>query len=532
MQSHIFKYRFIILLFLFISITKIEAQNFNQDLQKLQLSFKLISTFYVDSVDDKQLVEDAIVGMLDKLDPHSEYLSQDEVALLNEPLDGSFEGIGIQFNILKDTLMVVSPISGGPSEKVGVNAGDRILYIDDENVAGIGLKNSDVKSRLKGKKGTKVIIKVLRRGVKNLLSFTIERDKIPIHSVEASYMATSEIGYVKINQFSSTTHDEFTESLKVLQEKGMRNLILDLRGNPGGYLKAAIDIADEFLHHQKLIVYTEGLSNPRREFYSTSKGLFKEGKVIVLINEGSASASEIVSGAIQDWDRGIIVGRRSFGKGLVQRPLNLQDGSMIKLTIAKYYTPSGRCIQKPYDKGKKQYKQEIYTRYSKDNQSEKKDSSDLLANKYYTKTSNRVVYGGGGITPDIELSIDTTNYSDYYRDIVANGVLYRFALSFVDENRKELEENFKDFDSFKNGFTINKDIVSALLKEAEKEKFSSNEEDVEVSIPILKTQLKALIARNIWSPNEYFQIINPSSQEYVKSIEMLSGDKNYSKLLK
>ncbi|MCW3806254.1 S41 family peptidase [Plebeiibacterium marinum] len=522
------KYLFLYLLIVsFTGVIRVNAQNFNQDLQKLQLAYKLVSTFYVDSVDNEKLVEDAIVGMLKNLDPHSEYLSKEEVKKLNEPLDGGFEGVGVQFNIMDDTLMVVSPISGGPSEKVGILAGDRIIFIDDENVAGIGLTNSGVKDRLKGKKGTKVKLKILRKGYSKLLDFTVERDKIPIYSVEATYMATKDVGYVKINQFSATTHKEFETALKTLNSQGMKNLILDLRGNPGGYLKAAIDVVDEFLEEDKVIVYTEGLTNPRREYRSSNGGLFKTGKVVVLINEGSASASEIVSGAVQDWDRGIILGRRSFGKGLVQRPLNLQDGSMIKLTIAKYYTPSGRCIQKPYDKGADAYRKEIYTRDIL--HSEDSVAADLPT--YQTRTSNRLVYGGGGIKPDIFIAADTSGYSDYYRDIVALGVLNRFVLAYLDESRDMLSIKYDSYDEFLKKYEVGENMINQLVEEAKKEKITSDTKGLEVSLHLLKTQIKALIARNLWGVSEYFQTINPISEEFNKAIEVLSSEKSYTGLL-
>jgi carboxyl-terminal processing protease len=515
--------------FLLLSSQQVAAQDFTENLQKLQLSYKLISAFYVDSVDNEKLVEDAIVGMLKNLDPHSEYLSKEEVVKLNEPLDGSFEGVGVQFNILNDTLLIVSPISGGPSEKVGIMAGDRIIYINDEKVAGIGLTNSGVQQRLKGKKGTKVKLKIQRKGISKLLDFTVERDKIPIYSVEAHYMAAPSVGYVKINQFSATTHQEVEEALKELKKEGMKDLILDLRGNPGGYLKSAIDVVDEFMDQDKLIVYTEGLSNPRREFYSSSSGLLKDAKVVVLINEGSASASEIVSGAIQDWDRGILIGRRSFGKGLVQRPLNLQDGSMIKLTIAKYYTPSGRCIQKPYDNGSGEYREEIYHRDI--THIESIDSLLKDNKKYYTRNSKRLVYAGGGVNPDIFIPADTTGYSDYYRDLIAFGVLSRFVLEYVDEHRADLINEYHDFVNYNEKYQVRDDVIQALLKEGEKEKITSDVKGLDVSMPYLKAQLKALIARNIWTVNEYYRVMNSTYHEYQKALEVLSSQELYTNFL-
>ncbi len=521
------------LVLLIASFCFIHTSLFSQDvdIQKLQLAYKLISTFYVDTVNNQKLVEDAIVGMLDELDPHSSYLSKDEVSKLNEPLDGGFEGIGIQFNIFKDTLMVVSPISGGPSEKVGIIAGDRIVEIDGDNVAGVGLQNSDVFKYLKGKKGTEVKLKIKRYNVPELINFTVVRDKIPIFSVEAVYMATKDVGYIKINQFSATTHKEVMDALTKLKDEGMKKLILDLRGNPGGYLKAAINVSDELLDAKKLIVYTHGLTSPRQEYNSSAKGLFETGKVAVLIDEGSASASEIVTGAMQDWDRGVVIGRRSFGKGLVQRPFNLPDGSMMRLTIAQYYTPSGRCIQKPYEIGDKlHYEMEVYDRlrhgegYSAD--SIHFDKSE----KYYTN-NKRLVYGGGGIMPDVFVPIDTTGYSDYYRDLISKGILNRFILSYVDNNRKSLEQEYKSFEKYKKQFVVDETMISALVKEGEKEGIVKDEEGLRVSEQEMKVQMKALIARNLWNSTEYFEIMNPTTEPFQKAIEILSDDAIYKDLL-
>jgi carboxyl-terminal processing protease len=509
----------------------IYAQNFNQDIQKLQYAYKLISTFYVDTVDKDKLVEDAIKGMLKDLDPHSEYLSKEEVIQMNEPLYGSFEGIGIQFNIYRDTLMVVSPISGGPSEKVGIRAGDRIIEVDGENIAGIGIRNTDVFARLKGKKGTKVNLKVLRRGSEQVLDFTIIRDKIPINSVEASYMATETVGYIKINQFSATTHQEVEESLKDLKKAGMYDLILDLRGNPGGYLRAAIQVADELFPDNQLIVFTQGNASKRKDHYSTASGLLKEGKVVVLINEGSASASEIVSGAIQDWDRGIILGRRSYGKGLVQRPLNLQDGSLIKLTIAKYYTPSGRCIQKPYDRGKDAYRNEILHRYEEGKVIRTDSVNKGNKPQFYTRTSKRPVYEGGGIDPDIYIPIDTTINSEYYRDLLVHGILRDYALVYVDKNRHKLELVYSSFSFFSEVFEVDEEMIEDLINLAKERKVIAEDKVINELLEIIKVQIKALIARSIWGSNEYFQVINPSVEMYKKALEILLTEERYNSIL-
>ena len=379
--------------------------------------------------------------MLHDLDPHSTYLSKEEVAAAQEQLEGGFEGIGVSFNILDDTIFIVNPIAGGPSEKVGIHAGDRIVKINGENVAGTGITNLDVMKKLKGPKGTKVNVSIKRRRVDKLLEFTITRDEIPIYSLDASYMVDDKVGYIKLARFSNTTMDEFNEAMTKLQGKGMKDLILDLSGNGGGYLYVAIDLADQFLAGRRMIVYTEGVHNPRRNYYSTDKGSFESGKLVIMIDETSASASEIVSGAMQDWDRAVLVGRRSFGKGLVQGRFELNDGSEIRLTVARYFTPAGRLIQKSYSEGYEAYSHELLERYNSGELSgeDTKHFPDSL--KYHTLIKNRVVYGGGGILPDYLVPIDTTEYSDYYRDLISQGVLNQFILEYVDNNRKAVESS-------------------------------------------------------------------------------------------
>ena len=505
-----------------------EAQIFNDDIYKFGKALHYIDNYYIDSVNRSELVEDALVSMLKELDPHTTYLTKEEVKEMNEPLQGNFEGIGIQFNIHNDTIYVISPISGGPSEKVGIRAGDRIVKIEGENVAGTGITNQGVRDRLLGKKGTKVDVTVKRAGVNKLLHFTITRDEIPIHSRDAAYMADDHIGYIKLNRFAMTTNKEFTEAAKDMKSKGANSLILDLRGNSGGYLNQAIELADEFLEKGRLIVYTEGRKVERENNYATEEGVFKDGNIVILIDEGSASASEIVAGAIQDWDRGIIIGRRSFGKGLVQRPVELPDGSMIRLTIARYHTPTGRAIQKPYDNNRKEYNKDLLKRYN-EGEMVSADSIDFPDSlKYLTKTTERPVYGGGGIMPDIFIPVDTTGYSDYYSDLIRGGILNSFILDYIDQNREELNKSYPDFEKYQSEFTISEQILNNLYKYAKEEGLESTEEEIKTSEEEIKMLLKALIARDLWDMNEYFQVVNKQDKEINRAIEVLNNWDDFS----
>ena len=509
-----------------------KAQVYDKNIQKLQLTYQLVNSLYVDSVDQNGLVEEAITGMLKSLDPHSVYISADEVAAMNEPLDGSFDGIGIQFNIMDDTLLVVNPVIGGPSEKVGIRAGDRIVGIDGDNVAGVGIKNSDVFKYLRGKKGTKVNLSVKRKGIDCELSFVVVRDKIPLHSVEAAYMATPKTAYVKITRFALSTHDEFVKALDKLEKENFENLILDLRGNGGGYLKAAIDIADELIDNDKLLVYTQGLNSERRNHYARKKGKFEKGNLVVLIDEGSASASEIVSGAVQDWDRGIVLGRRSFGKGLVQRPFDFPDGSMIRLTIAQYYTPAGRCIQKDYKDGVDAYHLELMERYVHGELSNQDSIHFDESLRYKTKVSGRTVYGGGGIMPDLFIAVDTTMFSDYYRDLVASGSVNRTIINYEDKNRAALKAKYPDYKTFASQFKATDELIDLLIKEGEAADIEYNKEQMEVSYGLMEKQLKALIARDLFTTSEYFQSINEISEAYNKALEIIEAKRDYTQLLK
>ena len=506
-----------------------QAQNFGSEaMRKLQMAEFAISNFYVDKVDEDKLVEEAIIKMLAQLDPHSTYSDAEEVKKMNEPLQGNFEGIGVQFQMIEDTLLVVQPVSNGPSEKVGILAGDRIVAVNDSAIAGVKMSTEDIMKRLRGPKGSKVNLTIVRRGVQDPLLFTVKRDKIPILSLDASYMIQPKTGYIRINRFGATTAEEFKKAMTSLQKQGMKDMILDLQGNGGGYLNAAIDLANEFLGQKELIVYTEGRTAKRSDFYAKGNGDFRNGRLIILVDEYTASASEIVSGAVQDWDRGIIVGRRSFGKGLVQRPIDLPDGSMIRLTIARYYTPSGRCIQKPYDKtanldgtlsgenNLEKYNQELIDRF---NHGELMHADSIHfpdSLKYQTKKLARTIYGGGGIMPDFFVPIDTTQYTDYHRNIVAKGVVIKTTMKFIESHRKELQSKYKKFETFNDKFEISDEILANMQTLAEQERLSSTGSNTGSPCRSSRTQLKALIARDLWDMNEYFQIMNTTDSSYYK----------------
>jgi len=527
------KFRNIVCLVIILASASITAtaQDAVKDNQiKFGRLLRLIESNYVDTANIFKLTEDAIINVLSELDPHSVYISKEDVAKMNEPLVGNFEGIGISFNIFKDTLLVTTTIAGGPSEKVGVLAGDRIVDIDGKNIAGIGLKNDDVFSMLRGPKGTKVNLKILRKDNDGLLDFTIIRDVIPIYSLDASFMLDKETGYIKLNKFSATTNDEFAEALASLKKKNIKNLILDLRDNGGGYMKAAIDISDHFLPSGKMIVYTEGKSSPKQEFKSTESGDFENGKLVVLINEGSASASEIVSGAVQDWDRGIIIGRRSYGKGLVQQPYWLNDGSQVRLTTSHYYTPSGRCIQKPYA-GVKDYRQD----YLKRIESGEMFSADSItfadSLKYKTLTNGRTVYGGGGIMPDLFVAMDTSAHYAYYNRLRRNNIVYTFVLDYIDKNRNELEKKYPDFGKFNTQFEVTAEMVGQMVANGEKEGIEKNEESLAFTMNLIKKELKALIARDLYSRHELYYILEKDDEAVLKALEVIASQKEYNKYL-
>ena len=501
-----------------------QAQSDNP-LRKLNIAEMAVKSLYVDSVDEDKLVEDAIRGMLEKLDPHSSYSTPKETKALNEPLSGSFEGIGVQFNMVEDTLIVIQPVNNGPSERVGIIAGDRIVGVNDTTIAGVKMSKEEIMRRLRGPKGTVAHLKVVRSGIRDTLLFDVTRDKIPVYSIDATYMIRPTIGYIRIGSFSATTYNEFRESLNKLKAQGMQHLILDLQDNGGGYLQAAASLAGEFLEFGDLIVYTEGRRVSRRNYTATDDGSFRDGKVIVLVNEYTASAAEIVTGAIQDHDRGEVVGRRTFGKGLVQRPIDLPDGSMIRLTIAHYYTPSGRCIQKPYVKGdRKDYAMDVANRLKKGELTNQDSIHFADSLKFYTLKQHRTVYGGGGIMPDHFVPLDTMRYSKYHRELAAKGVIIQQNLRYVDSHRKKLLKTYPDFETFNKHFEVPQELINNIIRDGLTKNIKpQNDEEREKTMPMLKLQLKALIARDLWDMTEYYSVMNEGSEIVQKAIELLEG---------
>lgn len=489
-----------------------------QSSDKLGRILDYIETRYVDTVSRSKLEESAIPAMLEELDPHSVYIPAKEMQRVSEDMRGNFEGIGVVFNHQTDTAIIISVISGGPSDKVGVLPGDRIMMVDDSLIAGQDMPSNDVVGMLKGEKGTKVKVSLERKNVPDLIEVEIVRDKIPLYSVDVSYMVDEEIGYIKINRFAETTFNEFIEGVQKLKKKNLKKLIVDLRGNTGGVMIGATSIADQFLDHGKLIVYTKGKASPKQDIYSTARGVCKDIELVVLQDEFSASASEILSGAIQDNDRGTIIGRRSFGKGLVQEPYQLSDGSVIRLTIARYYTPTGRSIQKPYEDDKDEYYNDLITRYENGEFSEK-DSIHFEDSLKFVTPGGNVVYGGGGIMPDIFVPLDTAGYSKYYAETVRNGVLYNFSFQYVDDHRQELNK-YPDAESM-NNYLESIGIFEQFVEFAEENGVSSNTKGFEKSKHLVKTQLKANIARNVIDNEGFYPIIQDVDNTLQIAIEYL-----------
>ena len=489
------------------------------DATKINDILDYVEDQYVDTINRKMVVENTIHDMLQNLDPHSDYISADELKETNEPLQGNFEGVGIEFNIIKDTIRVIAAISGGPSETAGITAGDKIVKIEGKNVAGIKIKNQDVMGKLRGQGGTNVTISIARGKSKKLMDFTITRGKIPIHSVDAAYMLTPKIGYIKISRFAATTYDEYKEAGEKLRSQGMKKLVLDLRDNPGGLLEAAVDISDEFLSAGKEIVYTKGKAHSKKMYTATNKGDFEDNELAVLIDEGSASASEILAGAIQDNDRGIIIGRKSFGKGLVQEQSEFRDGSAIRLTIARYYTPTGRCIQKPYNKGLDAYFNEESDRFAH-GELENADSIKFTDSLKFSTPKGKIVYGGGGIMPDVFIPLDTTGRTRYFSEVIYKGTVNQFGFEYADKNREKLKR-LGSAEKFVNNFTVDKNIFSDFISFAEKNGIAKNEKQISRSENLIKNQLKAIIARHIWGNEAFYPVVHKDDVTLKKAIENL-----------
>jgi carboxyl-terminal processing protease len=514
----------IILGSLLLSTLSFSQRYASRETEKVDYFLYFLNNNYVDTLKTNEIVEEGIRSMLKKLDPHSVYMTKEELKEMDEPLVGNFDGVGIQFNILEDTIVVVNTIVGGPSEKLGILAGDKIVKIENENVAGIKLKNKDVITKLRGPRGTVVKVSIYRRGVRELIDYSITRDKIPLTSIDATYMLDNETGYIKLSRFSATSADEFVESINKLKSQGMKNMILDLTGNGGGYLKTATDMLDHVLEDKKLLVYTQGrTAGSRVDYFSTEKGLFEKGKLIVLIDEGSASASEIVSGAVQDLDRGLVIGRRSFGKGLVQNSFPFPDGSAMRLTTARYYTPSGRCIQKPYENGVEDYYDDLNKRF-RHGEFTNKDSIQFADSlKYYT-AGKRLVYGGGGIMPDIFIPLDTTENSKYLTDVYRKGLFNKFILKYIDQNRSSILTAHPDFKSFKASYSVSDALVEEFIAAGEADEIKRDEDGLKASGAFIRRQLKALMANQLWGISEYYQCINDSNPIVKEALIQMKSD--------
>ena len=499
--------------------------------QKLATTLYLIENFYVDTANIDKVTEDAIIAALKELDPHSAYISKKDVEKANEPLVGSFEGIGVTYQLIRDTITVISPVAGGPSEKVGIMTGDQFIKIDGEDAFGKKIDNEYVQKRLRGKKGTKVTVSVKRGDDPELLDFEIIRDKLPLNSINAAYMIDKHVGYIKLDRFAQESTAEFKEAFAKLQAQGMESLIFDLRGNTGGYLNTAIELVDQFLTENQLVVFTEGIHSPYQEWRCTKEGLYTTGKLVVLIDEGSASASEILSGAIQDHDRGVVIGRRSFGKGLVQRPFNLPDGAQIRLTTSRYHTPSGRCIQRPYEKGVEDYAKEM-TKRLEHGEYFHADSIHFPDSLKFKTDGGRTVYGGGGIMPDLFIPVDTAYNSKLYTNLVRKGALNRFTTDYGLKHHDEIKAQYADFDSFNKDFTVGQEHINGLKAAATEAKVDWDDEQFKRSEKFLLLQIKALIARNVWETQQYYQVMSAADTGIQKALEVLRNEREYKRILK
>jgi carboxyl-terminal processing protease len=498
-----------------------KLMNFKQKgYNKINDVINLVSQNYVDTLTEDKLQEKAITGLLENLDPHSVYIPNEVVEETNEPLMGNFEGIGVQFRIQNDSIMVVNTVSGGPSEKVGLRAGDRIVKVDGKNVANIGIKDTDVLKKLKGKKGSIVKVSIFRRGISHLLEFSIIRDVIPTYSIDIAYMVDKQTGYIKLSKFSATTNKEFSHALVKLNQEGMKKLILDLRGNGGGFLQTAIDVADQFLADKELIVYTEGKNRPKEYAFATNKGIAESKALVVLIDEWSASASEIIAGAIQDNDRGAIIGRRSFGKGLVQEQYNLSDGSALRLTIARYHTPSGRCIQKSYQHGMFEYMNDLNKRYE-NGEFDSQDSIKFADSLKFKTPKGKIVYGGGGIMPDIYVPLHADKGLDYYNQVANRALTYQFAFDYTDRNRKSFAI-FKNADEFIAKYSISNALLNEFTDYAAKNGIPKTTKGYAASIDKVKLLLKAFIGRSLFDDKGFYPIYLKTDNTFEKAVEVLS----------
>jgi len=523
--------RLSLILFMLILPLTARSQGLTAETYKIGRVLSLLDAKYVDSVNISKIAEEMIINTLKELDPHSVYVPEKDVEEENESMQGNFEGIGVQFNILNDTIIIVAPTPGGPSEKAGIMAGDRIVEIAGEKVYGTGITTEGVRNRLMGPKGTTVNVKIFRKGTSKILNYNITRDKIPMNSLDAAYIIAPGTGYIRLNRFSETTPDEFDNAVTYLSGQKMENLIIDLRGNSGGIMTSAVNIADEMLDPGKLIVSIKGYHTSRQDFQSTSLETLRGTRIAVLTDEGSASASEILAGAVQDWDRGIIVGRRTFGKGLVQNRFYLPDGSMIRLTIARYYTPSGRLIQTPYSDGVDKYYQKFYNRYLNGEMLHADSISLPDSLKTYTLLNKRPVYSGGGITPDIFIPIDTADYSEYYRDLVNTSTINTFTLSYADRHRKEILSKYKTFDKFDKSFVFDNAAIKELIATGEKNGAHYNEEGFKASSDAIQEIMKGLIARDLWGLNEYFRVVNKTDAAVNKAYKILNDAQLYNEIL-
>lgn len=535
---------------LFCSLSASAQRNAGIDemlIRKMIYSQSAITQLYVDSVNAGKLVEDAIRGMLKELDPHSQYTPAKDVQALNEPLQGSFEGIGVQYNMNEDTLVVIQPTSGGPSEKVGIIAGDKIVTVNDTAIAGVKMSRAETMKRLRGPKGTKVKLGIIRQGVSGVQTFIVTRDKIPLYTIDASYMIDNNTGYIRISSFGQTTHAEFVRAATDLISQGMKNIVIDLQGNGGGFLQSAVELSDEFLSDGEMIVYTEGRTTGRHEYHAKA-GKMNIDKIVILVDGYTASAAEILSGAIQDNDKGIIVGRRTFGKGLVQRPIDLPDGSLIRLTIAHYYSPVGRCFQKPYVKGdRKSYDNDMMERLNS-GELMSADSIHFPDSLKYTTKGGRTVYGGGGIMPDVYVPLDTTLYTRLYRELAAKSCIIQATLRYLEKYRKSLIKQYnieayrkakakrfegkeynpadliEGFKQYKDEFEVPQELIDITLERAKDAKIQYTDSMLQATMPVLRIQLKALLARDLWDMNEYFQIINPSLEIYRQGLKAIKEE--------